>query len=250
MRAVNGLRQTPGWKRHDFDLGLIAAGFDVVPSIAKPGPDDLLVIWNRYSGSDEQARHFESRGARVLVVENGYLGKNWRGETWLSMGIGQHAGAGAWGQHGPSRWDGWGVELAPWRTESGPSLIFGQRGFGHPDIAAPRLWAESVRARFGGRIRPHPADEPTCTLDEDLEGIGQVLTWHSAAALLSLMAGVPAWYAFPKWLGAPAARPLSEWGQPAARDDAARLATFQRLAWAIWRPPEISSGEAIRSVLG
>lgn len=249
MRALNAIRQTPGWRRQDFDNGLAAAGFDVVPTLPKPEPGDLLVLWNRYSGGDEQARHFESRGARVLVAENGYLGKNWRGGTWLSLGLGHHAGAGTWGQHGPSRWDGWVVELAAWRTKPGPSLIFGQRGFGHPDVRAPVRWAEAARLEFGGRIRPHPADQPTIPLERDLEGIGQTLTWHSAAALIALMAGVPAWYAFPRWVGASAGRPLREWGQPAARDDAARLAAFQRLAWAIWTPAEIASGEAIRSVL-
>ncbi len=134
-------------------------------------------------------------------------------------------------------------------NKPGPSLIFGQRGFGHPDVRAPLRWAENARRQYGGRIRPHPADEPTVPLEQDLEGIGQVLTWHSAAALLSLLQGVPAWYAFPKWVGAQAGRPLSEWGQPNARDDAARLAMLRRLAWAIWRPEEIASGEAIRSVL-
>ncbi len=249
MRAVNALRPTPGWRRQDFDAGLQAAGFEVVPSIQTPEPGDLLVIWNRYAHGDELGRHFESHGAKVLVVENGYLGKGWRGQTWLSMGVSHHAGAGEWGTHGPGRWDAWDVDLGPWRTEDGPSLIFGQRGFGHPDVRAPLRWAEAARGRFGGRIRPHPADEPTCPLDEDLEGVGQVLTWHSAAALLSLMAGVPAWYAFPQWIGARAARPLSEWGSPSKRDDEARLEVFRRIAWAIWNPAEIASGEAIRSVL-
>jgi hypothetical protein len=249
LRALNAIRETPGWRRRDFDAGLEAAGFEVVSSLAKPEPADLLVLWNRYTAGDEQARHFEAHGARVLVVENGYLGKNWRGGTWLSMGLGHHAGAGTWGQHGDSRWDGWGIALAPWRDQAGPSLIFGQRGFGHPDVRAPVRWAESARSRFGGRIRPHPADEPTVPLERDLEGIGQVLTWHSAAALIALAEGIPAWYEFPRWLGAPAARPLSEWGQPPRRDDAARLAAFRRLAWATWTPAEIASGEAIRSVL-
>jgi hypothetical protein len=63
------------------------------------------------------------------------------------------------------------------------------------------------------------------------------------------MSGIPAWYAFPKWVGAGAARPLSEWGQPPKRNDSDRLEMLRRLAWAIWRPSEIASGEAIRSVL-
>lgn len=249
MRAVNALRQTPGWRRQDFDAGLQAAGFDLVPSIAQPAPGDLLVTWNRYANADEQARHFEAHGARVLVVENGYLGKGWRGDTWLSMGVGQHAGAGSWATHGADRWDGWKVELGEWRTAPGETLIFGQRGFGHPDVRAPDRWAESARGRFGGRIRPHPAEEPTLPLEGDLDGVAQVLTWHSAAALISIMRGVPAWYAFPRWVGAAAARPLAEWGQPCRRDDGARLAMLRRLAWAIWRPSEIASGEAIRAVL-
>jgi hypothetical protein len=153
---VNAIRPTPGWRRHDFDEGLTAAGFEVVPSLAKPAPGDLLVIWNRYTGMDEQASHFEAHGGRVLVVENGYLGKGWRGETWLSMGLGQHAGAGKWGEHGPGRWDGWKVELGEWRNSEGETLIFGQRGFGHPNVKAPHNTAAGF-GRTRRTCRPSPS---------------------------------------------------------------------------------------------
>lgn len=248
MRALSLLRETPGWRREQFDHGLAAAGYEVVRRIDRPEPHDVLVIWNRYASGDEEARRFEAVGARVLVVENGYLGKGWRGQTWLSLGIGHHAGAGTWHDGGASRWDGWGVELADWRDGT-ETLIFEQRGFGHPDVKAPNRWAESARGRFGGRIRPHPATTPTCPLDEDLEGVGQTLTWHSAAALVALMAGVASFYAFPPWVGAAGARPLSDWHLGPRRSDSARLAMLRRLAWAIWQPDEIGSGEAIRTVL-
>ena len=61
--------------------------------------------------------------------------------------------------------------------------------------------------------------------------------------------GVPVWHAHPKFIGAPAARPLADWPGPGKCDAAARLEVFRRLAWAIWSLEEISSGEAVAKVL-
>lgn len=249
LRAVCRLRESIHYRRDAFCRGLAAAGFEVVERQQRPQPCDLLVVWNRYGAYAEDANRYEQAGARVLVVENGHLGKAWRGSDWYSLALGHHSGAGRWVDGGPGRWDGWGVELAPW-VRRGETLILGQRGIGEPGIASPGLWAETVQRQIGGRIRPHPGKNPALvSLERDLQGVGQVVTWHSGAALQALVLGVPVWHAFPQWIGAGAARPLSDWPNQ-NRDDAARLEMFRRLAWAQWELHEVETGEAIVSVLG
>lgn len=250
-RAVCLLRDSIHYRKDAFCQGLRENGYEVLPGLQRPGEGDLLVIWNRYAGYDEVATSWERCGARVLVTENGYLGKDWRGGDWYSMAQGHHAGAGRWHDGGPSRWDAWGVELAPWQPAGPESLILAQRGIGEPGIASPDRWAETVQRRIGGRIRQHPGKvAPKTTLQEDLQGVGQVVTWNSSAALHALLMGVPVWHDHDEWIGAPAAQNLKSWGSAdSLRDDAARLFMFRRLAWAMWTLEEIRSGVAIASVL-
>jgi hypothetical protein len=248
-RALNLLRASLHYRRESFDRGLRAAGFDIVDRIAQPRWDDVLLIWNRYSAFDDQARMFEGAGATVLVVENGWLGKDWRGGEWFALSVGHHAGAGRWKDGGPERWDGWHVELEPWRRDGTETVILGQRGIGERGVRSPEQWAETTRRRIGGRIRPHPGTAAARPLREDLAGARDVATWHSGAALLALMWGVPCWYEYPRWIGAGAGRSLAEWPGEPRRDDGARLATFRRLAWAMWTLDEIRSGAPIRRLL-
>lgn len=243
-RALLQLRDDYSAKYHAFARGLTAAGYRVDPDLANPTPDDLLILWNRNKHHEPVARLFESRGARVLVVENGYLGKQWLDGGWYAISLSHHNGAGTWPDGGPARWDALGVKLGPWQ-EGGKILILGQRGIGEPGIASPPAWAENTRKRIGGVIRPHPGRTGVGRpLERDLEGAGCVVTWASGAALIALMLGYPVFYEFPRWIGATASLPLSAWGQVPKRDDGARLAMFRRLAWAMWRLDEIRSGEA------
>lgn len=244
-RALNLLRASPHYRREAFDVGLRAAGFKIVSAIPDPRPGDLLVSWNLYAGAAEQAWNFRRHGATVLVVENGYLGKVWRGAEWFSLALDHHAGAGRWVDGGPARWDSWGVELAPWRTGGLETVILGQRGIGECGIASPHRWAEGVQRRIGGRIRQHPGQGPAVPLADDLRRAREVVTWHSGAALHALLMGIPVWCDFPQWIGAGAALPLSQYGAPAMRDDAARLAMFRRMAWAQWTLEEVRTGEPI-----
>lgn len=249
LRALNALRHSPACRRESFDAGLTAAGFELVDKLARPGPGDVYLIWNRYTGTHETATAVEAAGGRVLIAENGLLGKEWRGQIWFALAESHHAGAGRWREGGPERWDGWKVEMAAWR-HGGETVIFGQRGYGEPNVRAPDLWAESAKGRFGGRIRAHPGTAKNGpTLEQDLAKAGQVLTWNSGAALKALLLGVPVWYEFDQWVGARAALPFSVWGAEPKRDDADRLAMFRRLAWAMWTEDEIASGAAIRSAL-
>lgn len=247
MHAQCALPDGPNYRKADFLTGLAAAGFAVLPRVDRPGAGDVLVTWNRSPSREPEARRFEDGGARVLVCENGYLGKEWLGRKWFAMAWGHHAGAGTWPNGGPSRWDGWGVDLAPWRTGTAETVILAQRGIGEAGIASPANWAQDVQQRIGGRIRRHPGSAaPTVPLAEDLANASSVVTWSSSAALHALLMGIPVWYGFDRWIGAGAARPLAEYGAEPRRDDAARLATFRRLAWAMWDADEVRSGEPFR----
>lgn len=250
-RALNLLRRSPHYRRDAFDAGLKAAGYQVVHTLRdKIRSDDVLVVWNRDGGFDEEAMRFEHAGARVLVAENGYLGNEWNGALWYSLALGQHAGAGKWFPGGPERWDALGVPLAPWRTGGTETLILAQRGIGAPGVKSPDRWAENTQRRIGGRIRPHPGNGPApVPLPRDLRDVAQVLTWHSAAALMALLTGVPVWYGFDRWIGAGACRPLAEFGGEPLRDDAARLAMFQRMAWSMWTVNELYSGVPFKHLL-
>lgn len=249
-RAQCWLPEGPNYRRECFLEGLQAVGLECVPRIEQPGPGDVLVLWNRPPAREAEARRFEAAGARVLVVENGYLGKTRNGQKWFSMAWGHHAGAGAWPDLGPSRWDSWDVEMAPWRTGGAETLILAQRGIGELGVASPRGWAESVQRQIGGRIRQHPGrNDAPVSLAEDLASAAAVVTWHSAAALHALLLGVPVWYGFDQWIGAGAARPLSQFGSEPRKDDAARLSVFRRLAWAMWNAEEVRSGAAFRSLM-
>ncbi len=247
MRALCKLSDSPHYRRDAFLCGLRAAGYRIEQYIGDPSPDDVLVIWNRGRRDADDAARFESAGAKVLVCENGYLGKDWLGRTWYSISIGHHAGAGIWPDGGPERWDSLGVELAPWR-DGRETIILGQRGIGEIGIRSPDAWAETAQARIGGRIRAHPGKFDDSPIEHDLKNAGCVATWASGGALKALAFGVPVFYAMPKWIGATACRPIAEFGGEPLRDDAARLKMFRRLAWAQWQLNEIESGECFEKL--
>jgi len=252
MRAVCLIREALQYRRDSFCLGLRNAGYDLVPNLQKPGFDDVLVVWQRYGYFDEMARFFEGHGARVVVCENGYLGKLWLDDEWFAMAIGHHAGAGQWPAGDDARWDRLKIELAPWRTAGSETVILGQRGIGEKNIASPDHWAENMRLKLRtGRVRHHPGNRNLqIPLERDLQNAQSVVTWASSAALRALMLGIPVWYDFKQWIGAKAATHVCEFGtKPPLRDDALRLQMFRRLIWAQWRIGEIRSGSAFKALL-
>lgn len=252
MFAVCMIRDALHYRRESFLLGLRCAGYEVVRGLAKPSPEDVLVIWQRYGFYHEEAKRFESRGARVLVVENGYLGKHWMNDEWLAMAEGHHAGAGRWKKLNNDRWDSLNVEMAPWRTGGTETVILAQRGIGEPGVAYPMNWAENICARLKtGRVRGHPGNkEPEISLAEDLRKASSVVTWASSAALRALIMGIPVWYDFPRWIGARAALPVQQFGsRDPLRNDEQRLEVFRRLVWSQWRLSEIRNGFAFRTLL-
>lgn len=237
------------YRKDMFAEGLRTVGYKAVASIPDPRPGDLLVIWNRTGESHSRARQFEAAKAKVLVVENGYLGKEWRGEQWFAISHNHHNGAGTWPQGGPERWDSWGIELAPWRTKGKECVILAQRGIGEQHLRAPDGWLNLATSTTRGRIRRHPGTTKGVSLEDDLKHASSVATWASGAAIKALMMGVPVFFDMPKWVGAGAARRLAEFKKGPLCDDEARLAMFRRLAWAQWSASEIESGFAFKELL-
>ena len=238
------------YRRQCFAHGLEVCGYTIT-EVPDPRREDVLVIWNRsFRGADE-AYKFERVGAKVIVAENGYLGKQFQGGNWYALAIGHHAGTGDWEVGGPERWDDLHVPLADWVSGGTETVILGQRGIGEAGVASPDSWAEKCQARLGGRIRRHPgkAEDAPVSLAQDLANAKQVVTWGSSAALQALMLGVPVFYELPVWIGWRASLPIKDFGQEPKRDDAARLEMFRRLAWAQWQLDEIDSGVAFKRLL-
>lgn len=249
-RALCLLRDDIAYRRDAFCRGLASAGFTVTSDVREPRPDDALVIWNRYGKYHEEALRFEAAGARVVVAENGYLGKEWLGAQWFSLALSHHAGAGQWFPLGADRWDSFGASLAPFRENGNEALILGQRGIGESGIASPAGWEQRTQRQTGARIRVHPDLGVTKrTLADDLQNASCVITWASSAALTALLMGVPVFYEFPRWIGAYAGLPVWAWGEEPLRDEHARLAMFRKLAWSIWRTREIERGDAFAHLL-
>jgi hypothetical protein len=70
------IRDQPWYRRDVFISGLRKAGHEVLTKQpAQFSPDTLLVIWNRYSSTHDIANSVEAAGGKVLVAENGYLGR-------------------------------------------------------------------------------------------------------------------------------------------------------------------------------
>lgn len=273
MRATIIVRPFPAIRFDAFAAGFEALGYkvDTRPSRRyQPQPDDVLLIWNHSPASDQFVRTYRQAGAKIIVAENGYLGREWRGGVWYALALDHHNGAGSWRYSDKEvqalgkersdpqlahRWDSWGVDLAPWREDGGDIVILAQRGIGELGVREPPGWhRQALRALQGRtkrkvRIRRHPGENNRCTpLCDDLAGAWACVTWGSAAALKAMMMGIPVFHGFPQWIGGPAALP---WGgdiEAPFRGD--RLPMFRRLAYAQWDLQEIQSGEAFAKLIG
>jgi len=243
------LRIEAHYRMQSFQIGMRRAGYDVrtaFPPTIQPG--DVLVIWNRHTIHDEYAKRFEAAGGRVVVVENGYIGKR-----HYAVAETHHNGAGSWLVGAARRWPLLGIEAQPWRRDGRHVLVLGQRGVGAPGVAMPRGWVSDVARRLKAvtdrpvRIREHPGkDKPS--LAPDLKDCWAVVTWGSGAAVKAIVAGVPAFHELPKWIAAPAARlGIADIESPYLGE---RGPTLERLAWAQWTLDEIETGQPFNYLLG
>lgn len=252
--ASDTLNPSPHYRRECFRAGLERVGFTSgLPPLDRPGEDDVLVIWNRSPKNEEYARRYESAGARVLVTENGYIGKDSSGHQLYALAIGHHLGAGSWPVGPTGRWDSLGVDIEPWRASGAEIIVLPQRGIGEPGIAMPKTWTDEVVARLRKvtdrpiRVRLHPGKERTDPY-ADLANAWAAVTWASGAGIKSLIAGVPVFHEMPSWIGGRAAKlGIDQIETPFLGD---RLPMLQRLAWAQFTVDEISSGDAFRWLLG
>ena len=120
------IREQPVYRADAFRKGLKRAGFRVLtdwPLMANVRRTDVLVIWNRYDNWHRLACQFEAIGATVLVAENGYMGREWRGGTWYALSRNWHNGRGTWSPEGPERWESMGVDLERIRETDGYALL-------------------------------------------------------------------------------------------------------------------------------
>ena len=245
--AVCLIRNHPPYNQSQFVKGLQAAGFKVSEQMTgSPKPGDVLLIWNRGGIRDHYAKQYEAIGAKVIVAENGWIGKTQNGGKLYSLALGWHNGLGQWKVGVPDRWPLLNTRLDPWRSAGDHILVLPSRGIGAPGIGMPREWPLQIVKRLRKqtkrpiKIRPHPGDK-NADMTDDLRNCHAVVTWGSGAAVKAIAAGVPAFYELKNWIGAAAARPLGDdLEQPFLGD---RLPMFQRLAWCSWTADEISTGE-------
>lgn len=255
-RAWCDIREQPHYRADAFQAGLRAQGFQVLmrqlPS-EPPGPQDVLVIWNRYSDKELTADRWEAQGGTVLVCENGYVGRDGQGRQYYAIARHGHNGSGTWPDGGPERWGGLGLELRPWREHGEHLLVCPNRHFGMKGFAMPQDWEpaalKTLRAATKRpiRVRPHPnGGTPVRALAEDLAGAWAVVIWASSCGVHALLAGIPVICTAPWWIcrSAAVAR-LAELEAPLPD----RRPAFERLAWAQWTLEEIERGEPFAHLL-
>jgi len=242
VRAVINLKESLHYRRDAFEKGLIANGYKIVPSIARPNPDDLIVVWNRFGHGDTLAKDFESFGAKVLVAENGYMGKEFQDKKWFAVSRDHHNGAGRWPCSNGDRWKKYGFELKPYRIGGSEFVALPQRGIGPQGVAMPRDW--DLRIPVKCRVRRHPGVHDCIPLLDDLSKAKAVITWASGAAIKAMAEGIPVFYELEKWIARDGATHISkaDFTSPQQPD---RQSAFEEIFDAMWTLDEIESGEAI-----
>lgn len=265
-RAYIEIRHAPHYRRDAFVAGLRVAGFLVQESLPTqpPAPDDVLVIWNRYSDKEVAADKWEKQGGQVLVAENGYCGRDAQGRQHYALALHGHNGSGQWYEGGPERWDALGIALQPWRERGETVLVCPNRNFGMRGLAMPYGWEKDIVARLRKRtsrpirVRPHPnGSAPSRPLADDLNDAHCVVIWSSSCGVHALIAGVPVVAESPWWICKSAAlddlKYIDSLNGPGPWENMGAIVTrrqaLQRLAWAQWTIEEIADGTAFSHLL-
>jgi hypothetical protein len=238
------------YKRESFEAGLEVCGYKIAKQPeCRPKPGDVLVLWNRYVRDEHQARLYENCGATVLVAENSWLGPEEKAEHHFALCIGHHNGAGQWHIGAEPRSPK--IPVQPWRSDGEHILVLPQRGMGEPGVRQERSWTRyalhrlSIATKRPVVVKDHPGPRPHPPID--FEGAWACVTWASGAAIKAIVAGVPCFYEFPKWIGAPAARfGIDAMEKPFLGD---RGPMLHRLSWAQWTAEEIAKGEPFKWLL-
>ena len=250
MRAAILLRPTPNYRSDVFAEGLRRHGYQTSNRWERtPGPDDLLVLWNRNRAFGPIADIYERHGARVIVAENGYLDRADDGAKFYAVALSGHNGAGRWFVGDEPRFT---VRDEPWRTEGRKVLILPQRGIGSPGVAMATGWPKGIVQRLRAItdreliMRPHPGhqrvDKPI-----DFKDLWCVVTWGSGGGIKAIRAGVPVFHELSCWIGAPGAAMLANDLEHCHTPD--RRLVWTHVTWAQWKLEEIGSGEAFDRLL-
>lgn len=255
MKACVLIRSMPQYRRESFIAGLEASGYSTSERI-EPAADNLLVTWNRYGNYDRIARDYERAGGKVLIAENGYLGRDWLGKHWYAVAQNFHNGGGYWPAGDFKRWESFGAESTRWRAGGEDIVILGTRSIGPEGVREPLGWAERTRQQLQARtkrlvrIRRHPGENaPNVSLEDDLKNAWCAVTWGSGAALKAILLGVPVFYGYPKWIGAAAASLLNGQTDLEHRFIYSPLPMLHKLAWAMWTTEEINKGTPFQWLL-
>lgn len=256
-QAYVGVRDQPSYRRDAFATGLEHSGYRV--SFSEPKAvdrDTVYCCWNRYGHYHVNCTQVEAAGGKVLIAENGYLGRDQDDRQYYALALSGHNGSGDWKPAGPERFVAMGVNLKPW--QSGTKIVVrGQRGIGSPSMASPHEWHKQIEAQLREvtdrpiQVIPHPGSsaERDRSHEDYLQGAHALVTWSSSVGVKALAMGVPVFYCAPHWICEGAAKPgIAEIESP-LRDDGLRLRAFERMAWAQWSVTEIARGEPFRHLL-
>ena len=241
------------YQRTSIHQGLIRCGYIAgAPVQENPEPDDVLLLWNRYEVYEKYAQRYEQAGAKVIVVENGYIGADPDGRQLYAMALWDHSGAGEWKVGDEDRWSRLNVEVKPWQTGGKEIVVLPQRGMGRQGVAMPRSWPQDVVYRLRQvtdrpvRIRPHPGANRECPL-YDLTDTWAAVTWASGAGIKAIVGGVPVFCERSNWIGAPAAGKGIDNIEDRFLGD--RMPMLRRLSYAQWTIDEIKRGEPFEWLL-
>jgi hypothetical protein len=244
------------YQRYRFHKGMERLGYQIgIAPKQRPEPRDVLIIWNRHEINDRWAKLYENVGARVIVVENGYIGRDTTGKQLYAMALGHHLGAGTWKEGPEDRWSRLNVPLVDWRRDIPANdriVVLPQRGIGERGVTMAPGWTKNVVERLKKLtdrpifVRDHPGKTRTDPL-LDLKNAYCAVTWASGAGIKAICYGIPVFYELERWIGAPAAKfGLEELETPFLDD---RLPMLKRLAWSQFTSEEILSGEAMAWLL-
>jgi hypothetical protein len=230
-------------------------GFHIDPSPRNsPSRGDVLVLWNRYARDERFAQAYEAAGAKVFILENGYLGREGLpGGPHYALSVGQHNGMGILNRPNLDRFASLGIPLLPWREPGREVVVLATRGMGSNVTREPNGWAAKVCRTFASstgmpaRIRAHPGPLGApgyATLEDDLRDAAFAVTWGSTAGLKALAYGVPVYYGLSGWVGALGGRHVSARQSPPLRNDYHREVAFAVVGGGIVNLSELRDGSA------
>jgi hypothetical protein len=270
MKVHSLIRDQPWYRRQAFERGVQAAGHTLQRGYPMEfNEDTALLIWNRYAENHTLALKVEAAGGKVLVAENGYLGKGGtspkfdvhpdgpRPDSYYALSPGYHNDDTRVAHVGGSeRWEQLEVALKPYRLVGDYWLVAPNRSFGVAGRMQPAGWAidvvdklqRSVYSLAGSvRLRLHPGSTaPRHPLADDLSRAIGVVIWSSTVGVHALCEGIPLECCAPFWVCKSATAiewtDVSEPSACAAQYEDARYKALVRMAWMQWTVNEIESG--------